>query len=192
MISVQQATDFSNNLAARSGGATYALDTLRTRVSFSVRHVAGRVRGVFTRALGIVDYDPKHPEASAVHVIIQASSVTTHDETRDVRLRSSGFLDCRAFPQIGFVSTSFRRTGRKLEVTGELTLHGVTRPVTVSVGRMRSHTAPAGFVSHISAQARALLRRSEFGVGPSSEHELGGLLIGDEVAIELDLELVRR
>ncbi len=192
MVSVQPVTQFTEGPARRGGEASFLLDTLRTRVSFSVRHLTGRVRGVFTRAVGVVDFDPRRPEATAVHVNILSSSVTTHDETRDLRLRSSGFLDCRTFPQIDFVSTFARRTGRKLDVTGELTLHGVTRSVTVSVGRMRFHAAPSGAVSSISAQARALLQRSDFGVGPNSEHELGGLLIGDEVAIDLDLELVRR
>ncbi|HET7539559.1 MAG TPA: YceI family protein [Polyangiaceae bacterium] len=192
MVSAQRATDFSKHLPVRGGNATFLLDTLRTRVSFSVRHVTGRVHGVFTRAVGVVDYDPSRADATTVHVTIQSSSVVTHDETRDARLRSCGFLDCRAFPQIEFVSTSVRRSGRKLDVSGELTLHGVTRPVTVSVGRIHSDAAPGEPVSRISAPVRAVLHRSEFGVGPSSELELGGLLIGDDVAIEIDLELVRK
>jgi polyisoprenoid-binding protein YceI len=150
------------------------------------------VRGVFTRVVGVIEYDPRRPQATTVRVTIQSSSVTTHHASRDAGLRSSGFLDCRAFPQIEFVSTSARRSGRRLEVCGELTLRGITRPVTVTVGRVRYHGTPAGRVLNISAQLRALLRRSEFGVGPSSELEIGGLLIGDEVAIEVDLELVRQ
>ncbi|HYQ03064.1 MAG TPA: YceI family protein [Polyangiaceae bacterium] len=175
---------------------SFRLDALRTRVAFSVRHMTGRVHGAFMRLSGSVDYDARRPENTAVQVTIQSASVVTHSAARDARVRSSGFLDVRAFPEITFASTSARRCRRSLEVTGQLTIHGVSRPVTVTVGKMQKRSSECepseGRGSGISAVARARVRRTEFGVGPNSEHELVGLMIGDEVAIELDIELVRQ
>jgi polyisoprenoid-binding protein YceI len=172
---------------------SFRLDTLRSRVAFSVRHVTGRVNGVFTRVAGVVDYDAQSPESVAVRVTIQTSSVVTHSATRDARVRSSGFLDVRAFPEITFVSTSAQRCRRSLEVTGNLTLHGVSRRVTVIVGKMRKIAASGGGREArgpgIAVVAKAQVLRSEFGVGPNSELELGGLMIGDQVTIEMDVEL---
>src|SRR6478736_362951 len=193
MISAQPSVDRTRQLAPHG---SFRLDTLRTRVAFSVRHLTGRVHGVFIRVAGVVNYDAQSPENVAVHATIQSSSVVTHSAARDARVRSSGFLDVRAFPEITFVSTSARRCRRSLEVTGQLTIHGVSRPVTVTVGKMQKRSSECepseGRGSGISAVARARVRRTEFGVGPNSEHELVGLMIGDEVAIELDIELVRQ
>jgi len=192
MISVHPAMNPTPQLAAYG---SFRLDTLRTRVAFSVRHLTGRVHGAFTRVTGSVNYDARSPENMAVCVTIQSASIVTHNAARDARVRSSGFLNVRAFPEIRFVSTSAQRCRRSLEVTGDLTIHGVSRPVTVTVGKMRRNAAsggaPEGRGSGISVVARAQVLRSEFGVGPNSELELGGLMIGDVIAVEMDVELVR-
>jgi polyisoprenoid-binding protein YceI len=187
MTTVLPVLELPETLAPLVGEGIYLLDNLRSRVAFSVRHLTGRVHGVFNRVAGVVNYDPQRPEATNARVIIQAASVMTHHEIRDTRLRSPGFFDVRAFPQITFVSHAARRAGRHLELLGELTIHGVSRPVTIRVGRTRSGGRAAG----LSASARALVQRSEFGVGPNSRLENGGLLIFDQVAVEMDLELVR-
>jgi polyisoprenoid-binding protein YceI len=189
MTSVYPVLEPAENLVPRLDGGVYLIDTLRSRVAFSVRHLTGRVQGVFTRFSGTVYHDPSKPEVTTARVTIQTASVLTHNDVRDARLRSSGFLAVRAFPNMTFVSTAARRAGRKLEVSGELTLHGVSCPMTITVGRTRTSSERA---SNMSASARALLRRSNHGVGPSSRLESGGLLISDEVSIELDLELVRQ
>jgi polyisoprenoid-binding protein YceI len=178
---------------ALPGESIYRVDTLRSRVGFSVRHALGRVQGVFTRVVGVVTFDPRKLDAVTARVTIQAASVMTHDTIRDSRLRSAGFLDARSFPQITFVSTGAQRSGGTLEVTGELTIHGITHPATVAVDRLRTTGArkEKELEARISARARARLRRLDFGVGPSSTVELGGLLIGDEVDIEMDLDLAR-
>jgi len=190
MISPRNTLELDERLASDRTKGTYLIDTLRSRVGFSVRHLTGRVRGAFGHVSGIVIHDSQRPEATSVRITIQSASVTTHSIPRDVRLRSAGFLDVRAFPEITFVSTVARRLGRKLEVIGELTLHGVSRPVTVNVGRTRTSPVAMGRDSSIGASARALVPRLEFGVGPSSELAIGGLLIGDEVAVEIDLEFL--
>jgi len=191
MISVQPSMNWTPQLASQG---SFRLDTLRTRVAFSVRHLTGRVRGVFNRLSGVVQYDARKPENIAARVTIQASSVTTHSPARDARVRSAGFLNVRAFPEITFAATGARRSRRSLEVTGKLTIHGVSHPVTVTVGKMQRRAAengaPAGSGSGISAVARARVLRSDFGVGPNSELEFGGLMIGDEITIEMDIELV--
>jgi len=175
--------------------STFRLDALRTRVAFSVRHLTGRVHGAFMRLSGTVDYDARRPEITAIQVTIRSASVVTHSVARDARVRSSGFLDVRAFPEITFASTSARRVRRSLMVTGDLTIRGVSRLVTLTVSKIQKRGAesgaPEGRGAGMSAVARACIRRSEFGVGPNLVHELAGLVIGDEVAIEMDIELVR-
>jgi polyisoprenoid-binding protein YceI len=189
MVSLPALIEKTEREALDGGESVFLVDSVRSRVGFSVRHVAGRVHGAFSHASGVIHYDPRKPEATAARVSIQASSVLTHNDVRDLRLRSSGFLDVRSFPEITFVSTAARRVGHKLEVTGELTLRGVSRPVTLTVGRLRKTATAAAALVRVSALVRGTLRRLDFGVGPSSELELGGLLIGDEIAVDIELEL---
>ncbi|HEX5100131.1 MAG TPA: YceI family protein [Polyangiaceae bacterium] len=171
----------------RAGAGRFRLDSRRSLVGFSVRHLTGRVHGTFMRVSGAVSYDPRRPDTTTVRVVIRAASVVTHNPTRDARLRSPEFFDARRFPEITFVSTSARRAGRRLEVTGDLTIRGVTCPVALTVGKLRTSGARA---TEINAVMHAVLRRSDFGVGPSSVLEGSGLLIGDEITVDIDLELV--
>lgn len=172
-------------------GGIYQLDSRRSLVGFSVRHLTGRVHGTFTRVSGEVSYDPGRPETTAARVVIRTASVVTHNPTRDARLRSSEFFDARRFPEITFVATSARRARRRLEVTGELTIRGVTRPVSLTVGKLRASGAGRSRATELNAVMHATLRRSDFGVGPRSALEGSGLLIGDEITVDIDLELVR-
>jgi polyisoprenoid-binding protein YceI len=192
MASLPSTIETTEREALDGGESVFLVDSLRSRVGFSVRHVTGRVQGAFSQVSGVIHHDPSKPEATAARVSIQASSVLTHNDVRDLRLRSSGFLDVRTFPEITFVSTAARRVGHKLEVTGELTLRGVSRPVTLTVARLRKTGTAAAALVRVSALVRGTFRRLDFGVGPSSELELGGLLIGDEIAVEIELEIARK
>lgn len=192
MIGTHQEAEPNSQLTPRG---RFRVDTLRTRVGFSVRHLTGRVQGAFTHVAGSVKYDARSPEAIVVCIAIQSASILTHNAARDARLRSPGFLNVRAFPEIGFAATGARRCRRSLEVTGDLTIRGVARPVTVTVGRVRRSAGdgadPAGRASGLSVVARAEVLRSEFGVAANAELELGGLMLGDVIAIEIDVELVQ-
>lgn len=143
------------------------------------------------RVAGTVQYDSRRPQLTVVRVVICTDSIVTHNRTRDARLRSHGFFDVRRFPHISFASTSVRRAGRRLEVTGDLVIHGIARSITLTVGSVHVSDARDTQARDMNAVARAVLSRSDFGVGPSSVLDGGGPLIGDEIAIEMDLVLVR-
>jgi polyisoprenoid-binding protein YceI len=178
---------------APSQAGTYALDASHSQVGFAVRHMMiSNVRGEFQKFSGTVSYDPARPEATQVDVKIDAASVNTREEKRDAHLRSADFFDAEQFPHLTFVSRSARRNGDGVELTGDLTIHGTSREVTLSVEDITpEHSDPWGN-RRIGAVARTKIRRSEFGMRWNAALEAGGVLVGDEVSITLEVELVRQ
>jgi polyisoprenoid-binding protein YceI len=178
---------------ARTSGATYTLDASHSHVGFAVRHMmVSNVRGEFTKLAGTVTYDPEQPEATRVDVKIDVASLNTREEKRDAHLRSADFFDVENFPQLTFVSTSARRRGDGLELTGDLTIHGTTREVKLAVEDITAeHTDPWG-QKRLGASARTKIRRSDFGMRWNAALEAGGVLVGDEISIELEVELIRQ
>jgi polyisoprenoid-binding protein YceI len=173
-------------------GPRWTLDASHSHVAFSVRHMMiSNVRGEFQKLAGEVSYDPLRPEASRVAVTIDVSSLNTRDEKRDAHLRSADFFDVEHHPQMTFLSRAVARRGDGLEVVGDLTIRGTTREVTLAVEEITpEHKDPWG--SHrIGASARAKIRRSDFGMRWNAALETGGLLVGDDVTIQLEVELVR-
>jgi polyisoprenoid-binding protein YceI len=177
----------------RSGAGTYALDASHSHVGFAVRHMmVSNVRGEFTKLQGSVAYDPEKPEGTRVEVTIDVASINTREEKRDAHLRSGDFFDAEAFPHITFVSKSARRQGDGLELAGDLTIHGTTREVKLAVEDITpEHTDPWGN-KRMGASARAKIRRSDFGMRWNAALEAGGVLVGDEISITLEVELVRQ
>src|SRR3954471_21586964 len=173
--------------------STFALDASHSHVGFAVRHMmVSNVRGEFTKLAGTVSYDPEHPEATRVEVNIDVASLNTRDEKRDAHLRSADFFDAENFPHITFVSKSARRRGDGLEVVGDLTIHGTAREVKLSVEDITAeHTDPWGG-KRVGASARTKIRRSDFGMRWNAALEAGGVLVGDEISIELEVELIRQ
>jgi polyisoprenoid-binding protein YceI len=178
---------------AQKAAGTFTLDASHSHVGFAVRHMmVSNVRGEFTKLAGSVTYDPDKPEATRVDVNIDVASVNTREEKRDAHLRSGDFFDAENFPHITFVSKSARRRDDGLEVTGDLTIHGTTREVKLAVDDITAeHTDPWGN-KRIGASARTKIRRSDFGMRWNAALEAGGVLVGDEVSIELEVELIRQ
>jgi polyisoprenoid-binding protein YceI len=177
----------------QKAAGTFTLDASHSHVGFAVRHMmVSNVRGEFTKLAGSVTYDPDKPEATRVDVKIDVASVNTREEKRDAHLRSGDFFDAENFPHITFVSKSARRRGDGLEVTGDLTIHGTTREVKLAVEDITAeHTDPWG-QKRIGASARTKIRRSDFGMRWNAALEAGGVLVADEVSIELEVELIRQ
>jgi polyisoprenoid-binding protein YceI len=168
------------------------LDASHSSASFSVRHMMiSKVRGELPALEGQVTYDPASPERSTVAVTLDVASINTREPKRDAHLRSADFFDAEAFPEIRFESREVVRGGDGLLVKGDLTIKGVTRPVTLNVeGPSEPHTDPYGNV-RIGASARTKIKRSDFGITWNVAIEAGGVLVGDEISIELDVSLVR-
>lgn len=178
---------------AQKAAGTFTLDASHSHVGFAVRHMmVSNVRGEFTKLAGSVSYDPDKPEATRVDVKIDVASLNTREEKRDAHLRSGDFFDAENFPHITFVSKSVRRRDAGLEVTGDLTIHGTTREVKLAVDDVTAEHADPWGQKRIGASARTKIRRSDFGMRWNAALEAGGVLVGDEVSIELEVELIRQ
>ena len=180
-------------VVAAAAAPRWTLDASHSHVGFAVRHLMiSNVRGEFTKLEGSAAYDPARPEATTVEVKIDVASINTREEKRDAHLRSADFFDAEKFPHIAFASTSARPKGDGLELIGDLTIHGVTRPVTLAVDDITPASKdPYGNV-RVGATAKTKIRRSEFGMTWNAALEAGGVLVGDEISITLEVELIRQ
>ena len=174
--------------------ALYEIDPAHSRAHFKVRHLmVSNVRGEFSKVTGTVAYDANNLNNSKVEATIDASTVNTSEPDRDTHLKSADFLDVANFPTIKFVSKSFTRTGPDtLKVVGDLTIHGVTKEVVLSVETSGEDVKdPWGNVKG-GASGTTKINRKDFGLTWNQALETGGLLVGEDITITLDLELTRK
>jgi polyisoprenoid-binding protein YceI len=170
--------------------ATYKIDPAHSNVGFSVRHVmVSTVRGSFGKFEGTVAYDPANLAASSVNVTIDAASIDTANDKRDEHLRSADFFDVAKFPTLTFASKRVEGAAGSLKVIGDLTIHGVTKEVTLDVdGPTEAVKNPWG-MNVRGASATTTISRKDFGLTWNKALEAGGVVVGDDVKIQLDLEL---
>jgi polyisoprenoid-binding protein YceI len=167
---------------------TYAIDTSHTRLGFAVRHMAvSKVRGDFKDFSGTLEL-AEDPVDSTISVTIQAGSVDTHDENRDNHLRTNDFFDVENHPTWTFTSTAIRPvSGTEWKVDGDLTIRGVTRPVTLDATLEGVVKDPYGF-HRVGFSATTSIEREEFGVSFNGVMEAGGVVVGKKVDIDLEIE----
>jgi polyisoprenoid-binding protein YceI len=172
--------------------ATYKIDPAHSSAQFSIRHLMiSNVRGGFSKVDGTVEYDPDDPTGATIEAAIDASTIKTLDDQRDAHLKSADFLDVEKYPSISFKSSKITLDGGEAMVTGDLTIHGVTRPVTLKVeGPSPEGKDPWGNV-RIGASATTKIKRSEFGLTWNAALETGGIMISDDLKIEIDVELIK-
>jgi polyisoprenoid-binding protein YceI len=171
----------------------WTVDASHTSAGFSVRHMMiTNVRGEFQKLSGDVLYDPAKPELARISASIDVASINTREEKRDAHLRSADFFDAEAHPAMTFESKRVQKRGDGLDVVGDLTIRGVTREITLAVDDITAeHTDPWG-QRRIGASAKAKIRRSDYGMTWNAALEAGGILVGDEVTIQLDVSLVKQ
>jgi len=169
---------------------TYALDVAHTQVGFAVRHMAvSKVRGRFTKFDGTIQV-AEDPTQSSVNVTIDANSVDTQDETRNNHLRTNDFFDVENHPTWTFVSTSIVPDGKgKWKLTGDLTIRGVTRPVTLESSLEGVVKDPYGNL-RTGFSASAVIDREDFDVSFGAVMDAGGLVVAKKVTIEIEAEAV--
>ena len=180
-----------HSLPARAAPERYQLDPNHMAIAFLVSHVGfAKTLGQFTRAEGSFVFDPEKPAVSDIAVTIDATSVDTRHEERDKHLRARDFLWVEQYPQITFRGTSAEQTGpRTGKITGDLTIRGVSKPVTLDVVWNKSAQYPFGDMHYATGvSARAKIKRSDFGM----TYALDGGLVGDEVEILLEFEGIRQ
>jgi polyisoprenoid-binding protein YceI len=174
--------------------ATYQIDSQHTGAHFKVRHMMiSNVKGEFSRVTGSVEFDPSNLAASHVEATIDSATVNTREAQRDSHLKSHDFLDVGRYPKITFVSTKIVSSGvDSYEVAGDLTIRGVTREVTLYVDSVTPEIKdPDGFL-RLGASATTRIARKDFGLTWNAVLESGGFVVGDEVDITIDVELVRK
>ena len=171
---------------------SWQIDPAHSQIEFSVRHMMiTTVRGRFDKFSGTVDFNEEQPELSSVDVSIDTSSINTREPNRDSHLRSPDFFDAEHYPTATFKSTKVEKVGdNEGRITGNLTIRGVTKPVALEAeyagqGKMWGKTS-AGF----SGQTK--VNRKDWGLTWNQNLESGGLLVGDTVTINIDLELVKQ
>lgn len=166
---------------------TWQIDPPHTNAQFAVRHMGiSTVRGSFTKTSGTVQYDPADPSKTAIDVTIDATSIDTRNENRDKDLRSAHFFDVEKYPTLTFKSKSAEAAGPgKLKITGDLTIHGVTKEVVLNVDGPSSPIKDPRGNSHMGAAASTVINRSDFG--------MTGMMgmVGNEITINIDVEVVQ-
>jgi polyisoprenoid-binding protein YceI len=168
--------------------SVYALDPAHTSVEFVVRHLMiTKVRGRFTAFDGQVELEPGSDLPTAITATIDAASIDTREDQRDAHLRSADFLEVEKYPKLRFESTRIDGTPDEFQIDGKLTIHGVTRDVTLTgtfEGRM---TDPWGG-TRVGYSATTAINRKDYGLTWNAALETGGVVVGDEVRIELNVE----
>lgn len=173
--------------------STWNIDADHSNVGFKVRHLmVSNVKGSFGKVQGVVVVDDKDITKSRVTATIDTTSIDTGVAKRDAHLRSADFLEVEKYPTMTFVSTKVARDGAdKLKVTGDLTLHGVTRSVVLDVeGPSGEIKDPMGNIRR-GASASTKINRKDFGLTWNKAIESGGVAVGDEVAISIEVELIK-
>jgi polyisoprenoid-binding protein YceI len=178
---------------ATAARTTWAIDPAHTLVELAVKHMMfTTVKGRFASVAGTLVLDDADPSASSVEATIDAASIDTREEGRDAHLRSADFLDVETYPTIEFRSTHVvPRGGGRYVVTGDLTLHGVTREVSLEAELTGMGTDPWGN-RRVGFAATTAIDRKDFGLTWNAALEAGGVLVGDEVKISLEVQATRQ
>jgi polyisoprenoid-binding protein YceI len=171
----------------------WKIDPAHTAVEFKIKHLMiSWVKGTFTDVQGAVIFDEAEPEKAAINVQIATASVDTGNKKRDDDLRSPNFFDAASYPVMSFVSKEVVvANGILTQINGELTLHGETRPVTLEVKDFSQTVVDPWGNTRRGASAATTINRKDFGLTWNKALEAGGVVVGDEVRISLEVELIK-
>lgn len=175
---------------AAAAPVRWQIDASHSELSFRIRHLVSRVNGQFNTWSGTIVADPESLAGGSVSVDIQTASIDTNNERRDTHLKSADFFDAAGHPSITFRSTRVTANGRNLQVHGNLTIRGVTKPVVLE-GRMLEVAGAAGR-RRIGFEAQTQINRMDYGVSWNRAAEGGGAVLGDEVTISIAIEAVEQ
>jgi polyisoprenoid-binding protein YceI len=170
----------------------YDIDVMHSRLGFVARHaMVTKVRGSFTEFVGSFDLDASNWPASTAQITIQVASIDTGNEQRDGHLRTNDFFDAPNHPQITFTSTRVEQTAEDtFAVTGDLTIKGTTKPVTVEFVYTGSAVDPYGN-TRIGFEGISTINRSDFGIAFNATLDTGGVLVSDKITLEFDISAIK-
>lgn len=171
----------------------WQIDNVHSSIQFSVRHMMlAKVRGEFEKFSGTINLDEANPAASTVDVQIEAASINTREAQRDGHLRSPDFFDVATHPKLTFKSKRVDvKDGHHAVVVGDLTIRDVTKEVALDVEYMGQSKTPFG-TTNAGFEATTKINRKDFGLVWNAVLETGGVAVGDEITITIDLELVKQ
>jgi polyisoprenoid-binding protein YceI len=171
---------------------TWQIDPAHSAAEFVVLHLGiANVRGQFTKLSGTVTWDPENPTASMVEATVDVNTVDTREEKRDQHLKSPDFFDVAKFPTLTFKSKKVTKKGKQLEVTGDLTMHGVTKEVTFLVEPPSKQVKDPWGNTRSAATGITKVNRTDYGLKWNKAIEGGGVLVAEDVAIGISLELIQ-
>src|SRR4051812_17054193 len=174
-----------------NAGDSFKIEPSHSTIVFKVGHMLGAAKGKFTKFNGTIEVDREHPEQSSVNVTIQAASIDTGIAKRDDHLRSAEFFNVEKFPEITFKSRGVKKTGAVTgDIAGDLTMHGVTRPITLHVQLQGDPQAALKNPTSRWRVTTAPIRRSQFGLVFSKSAETVSM-IADEVSVDIEIEAQR-
>jgi polyisoprenoid-binding protein YceI len=181
------------SLPAVAGASTWQVDPNHSSAQFAVRHLGlSTVRGAFTKVTGKADLDDKDVTKSSVEVTIDTNSVDTRVPNRDNDLRSDHFFDVAKYPTITFKSKKVEQVAPgKLKITGDLTIHGTTKEVVLDVDGPTAPVKDPWGNQRIAASGTTKINRQDYGVKWNATMDNGGVVVGDDVDITIDVELVQ-
>lgn len=170
---------------------TWTIDPMHTAANFSIKHMMiSTVRGGFSNVTGTVEYDGKNLAKARVNAKIDAKTINTNEAKRDEHLRGKDFFETDKFPDITFKSTAIKPKGKgKFVMTGDLTMHGVTKPVTLDVDGPSQVIKDKQGNHKVGFAAAGKVNRKDFGITYNSVLDGGGVALGEEVPITLDIEM---
>ena len=179
--------------AAPAFAVELTIDPAHSTAAFGIKHMmVSTVHGNFGKVSGTVNYDPKDPAKSSANIQIDPATVDTRNEKRDAHLKSADFFDVQKCPEMGFKSKSIHKSGDKYKVSGDFTMHCVTKPLTLEASFSDNPLkSPAGALVY-AGSASGKLKRSEWGLTWNKALESGGALVSDDVNLDLDFEYVPR
>ena len=183
----------STGLQAQATRVTYVIDPQHSQVDFGIKHMAiSTVHGRFAISGGTIDLDEKNLDGSSVMATINVLSVDTGEAARDTHLRSPDFFDTAKFPTATFTSTKVAKTGEGYDVIGDLTLHGVTKPVTLHMETPSKEQVGMDKLPHRGFTATATLHRQDFGLIWNGKLKSGDNMLGDDVKMNFDIEATQK
>ena len=173
--------------------AAFTIDSAHSSASFSIKHMMiAKVHGGFEKVSGTLLLDAQDITKSSIEASIEAASINTREPQRDAHLKSADFFDVEKYPTLNFKSKKVEQDGDDLKVTGDLTIHGVTKEVVFEVeGPTAEMKDPYGNIK-IGLSAKTKIKRKDFGLSWNAALEAGGVLVGDDVAISLDVQFAKK
>jgi polyisoprenoid-binding protein YceI len=173
---------------------TYSIDPAHSGAGFKIKHfMVAYIRGGFSGVTGDVIIDPSNPANTRINAAINVNTLHTHDEKRDAHVKGADFLDTANYPSITFVSKKVTPDGKnQWKITGDLTLHGVTKEATLQVESAGVEAKDPWGNLRTGAEATTVIKRSDYGLTFNAPLETGGVMLSDDVHVHLDIEMIKK